>query len=526
MTTRKKFLLLTVASLTGAILLALSFPKWDYSFLAWIALIPLIYAMKENARASFFYGFIYGVVCNYITFYWVVQVIDDYSNLPLILALLLNLLLSFYLALYWGVWTWSGSYFLKTLGSGAIWILPFLWIVLEYIRSYFLTGFPWCLLGYSQYRFTSLCQIASIAGVYGISFTIVAANCVLCILFFKRMRHRYWYGAIIVVVLYVALAVTWGNLRVRNYHDNNAVETVGIIQGNIPQDLKWLVYLSDAHFKKHLILTGSAISNGAKLIIWPEAAITIFFLEDKDKQNEIMHIVKESNVGILFGGDYRNESDSKVNYYNSAYFINPDDHTIQLYSKMHLVPFGEYVPLKKLLWFVDKFVEGVSDFSAGREYILFNYKNHRISTQICYEIIFPEISRAFVKKGSELLTTITNDAWFGETSAAYQHFAMATIRTIENKRYLVRSANTGISGIINPVGRIIHESDVFTEFVIIDKISFLKEHTFYTKYGDWICYLSICMMLLSMIIAVRIQKRKVKVEVKVNFFLNFILYLS
>ena len=169
---------------------------------------------------------------------------------------------------------------------------------------------------------------------------------------------------------------------------------------------------------------------------------------------------------------------------------------MQIYSKMHLVPFGEYIPLKKLLWFLDKFVEGISDFSAGTEYTLFDFKGRKLSTQICYEIIFPDISRKFVSKGSELLTTITNDAWFGKTSAPYQHFAMATIRAVENKRYLLRAANTGISGIIDPYGRIIHKSELFKDYIIVDNIYFINQNTFYTKYGDWLCLLSFIIILI------------------------------
>ncbi len=155
--------------------------------------------------------------------------------------------------------------------------------------------------------------------------------------------------------------------------------------------------------------------------------------------------------------------------------------------------------MKKLLWFVDKFVEGVSDFSKGDTYSLFNYKQYKISTQICYEIIFPGISREFVKKGSELLTTITNDAWFGDTSAPYQHFAMSIIRAIENKRYLIRSANTGISGIINSIGKILHKSELFSEYIIIDKAYFIKERTIYNIYGDWLCLLSLIIFLIFLI---------------------------
>lgn len=491
-----RIIVLSMLNIIGGVIFSFSFPKWDFYALTWVIIIPLIYSMLDKPKHSFFYGLIFGLISNYIIFYWVVEVIANYSNIPFIIALLINLLLSAYLALYWGVWAYFGSYLISKKTVDSLWILPFAWVLLEYIRGNILTGFPWCLLGYSQYKFLSISQIASITGIYGISFILILANCTLSVVLFKKLRGCKWKYGVLAAVIIIFACIVWGKIRIENYKDAKYNENVGIVQGNIPQDIKWLIVLADEHFNKHIDMTISSMSAGAKLIIWPESAITVFLLEDKEKYDQIMKISKRYNAYLLIGADYRKLSEKEVKYYNSAFFINPNDNRIQIYSKIHLVPFGEYVPLKKLLWFIDKFVEGVSDFSAGTEYTLFKYKQHKISTQICYEIIFPNISREFVKRGSELITTITNDAWFGKTSAPYQHFAMAVMRAIENKRYLVRSANTGISGIVNPVGKIIHQSELFTDYIIIDKVSFLNEKTIYNKYGNWLCILSVLIVMI------------------------------
>lgn len=489
---------LSVLSILAGVIFSFSFPKWDYYMFDWVIIVPLIYSMLDRPKYSFFYGLLFGLISNYIIFYWVVEVITNYSNIPFPVALLINLLLTAYLALYWGVWAYFGSYIISKKTTDSLWILPFAWVLLEYIRGNILTGFPWCLLGYSQYKFLPISQIASIAGIYGISFLLILANCAFSVALIKKLRGAKWKYGIWATVIIIFACIAWGKIRLENYKDPKYNENVGIVQGNIPQDIKWLRVLADEHFNKHIDLTISTMSAGAKLIVWPESAITVFLIEDKRKYDQIMKISKAYNAYLLIGADYREINDKEVKYFNSAFFIDPYDNRIQIYSKIHLVPFGEYVPLKRFLWFIDKFVEGVSDFSAGKEYTLFKYKEHKISTQICYEIIFPNISREFVKRGSELITTITNDAWFGKTSAPYQHFAMAVMRAIENKRYLVRSANTGISGIINPVGKIIHQSELFTDYIIIDKVSFLNEKTIYNKYGDWLCILSVLIIIIHL----------------------------
>jgi apolipoprotein N-acyltransferase len=237
-------------------------------------------------------------------------------------------------------------------------------------------------------------------------------------------------------------------------------------------------------------MTRQAIAEGTDLVIWPESALPYTFELDHAAADSIRRIASDARVPILLGSQ-QIERGVPAKYYNSAYLVRPDGSTGEIYRKMHLVPFGEYVPLKRILFFAAPLVEAVSDFSAGESAVLMTVDGHSISTAICYEIVYPDLVRRFVAGGSELLTTITNDAWFGDTSAPHQHFAQAAMRAIENGRYLVRAANTGISGIVDPYGRVIVQSRLFEPAVVTGSVTYRTEKTLYTRIGDVFAYFSV-----------------------------------
>jgi apolipoprotein N-acyltransferase len=236
-------------------------------------------------------------------------------------------------------------------------------------------------------------------------------------------------------------------------------------------------------------MTRQAIAEGADLVIWPESATPYTFEIEHEAADTIRRIARDAQVPILLGSD-QIERGVPTKYYNSAYLVRADGSTGGVYRKMHLVPFGEYVPLKRILFFAAPLVEAVSDFSAGESAVLLTVDGHALSTAICYEIVYPDLVRRFVAAGSELLTTITNDAWFGDTAAPYQHFAQASMRAIENGRYLVRAANTGISGIVDPYGRVIAQSRLFEPAVVTGTVAYRTDKTLYTRIGDLFAYVS------------------------------------
>jgi apolipoprotein N-acyltransferase len=237
-------------------------------------------------------------------------------------------------------------------------------------------------------------------------------------------------------------------------------------------------------------MTRQAIAQGATLVLWPESSTPFRFEDDPAGAGRVRGIARQSHVSILLGSDEVVQG-TPVRYYNSAFLVGDDGRAAGVYRKIHLVPFGEYVPFKRVFFFAAPLVEAVSDFSPGQEAVVLPVGAHRLSTSICYEIIYPALVRDFIVNGSELLTTITNDAWFGATSAPYQHFEQASMRAIEEGRYLVRSANTGISGIVDPYGHVLAETPIFERAVTVGEARFLRTQTVYSRVGDVFAYASV-----------------------------------
>lgn len=327
---------------------------------------------------------------------------------------------------------------------------------------------------------------------------------------FSRTR-RAWTPAVVMFLLIVGIAI-WGSLRVGRADLTRTGDAmrIGLIQGDIEQSEKWDEARAAAIFQEYLRMTRQAIREGAEMVIWPESSLPYRFEDDPAAAAQVRTLARQARVPILFGSDQiewrtQNRQRVPVRYFNSAFLVSPDGSTGGVYRKMHLVPFGEYVPLKQIFFFAAPLVEAVSDFSAGDEAVLLPVNGHLISTAICYEIVYPDLVRRFVQGGSELLTTITNDAWFGRTSAPYQHFEQASMRAIEEGRYLVRAANTGISGIVDPYGRVLAVTDIFQPAVTVGDIRFLHAPTVYARIGDVFAYA--CALMTALLVAMPRRRR-------------------
>jgi apolipoprotein N-acyltransferase len=259
-------------------------------------------------------------------------------------------------------------------------------------------------------------------------------------------------------------------------------------------------------FQNQLRMTRQAIGAGADLVIWSESALSPYRFEDSTEIVALVRrVAREGHVPILIGSDQvaRGRPDR---WYNAAFLVRSDGSDGGVYRKMHLVPFGEYVPLRRLLFFVGPLVEAIgTGFAPGTEATVLPVDGHPISVAICYEVVYPSLVREFVVRGSELLTTITNDSWFGKTSAPYQHFEQASMRAIEEGRYLVRAANTGITGIVDPYGRVLERTDIFEQAVIVGHARFLRTVTPYARWGDVFAYASAVAAIGLILLARRIQ---------------------
>ena len=383
-------------------------------------------------------------------------------------------------------------------------------------RSYALSGFPWSSLGYSQYSFQVFIQSADIVGVYGISFLVVAINGAIADYFVMKRRtiERPLYSRIHTLAGWCLLAIVllanfgYGFYRI-NQERSGPVLKVAVIQGNIEQDKKWdpsyQRYVLDVY--RNLTTEATATSaglNGPDLVVWPETAVPFFFGTDKVLSEELISYQKGFNSYLLFGSVLM-KSGPKEEYSNSTVLLTKDGTVSYIYDKIHLVPFGEYVPLRNVLFFINKLVVGIGDYIPGDSYIKAVTPFGSFGTPVCFEIAFPGMVRKFYIKGGDFIVTLTNDAWFGKTSGPYQHFSMAVFRAIENRKPVIRAANTGISGFIDSNGSIMAASELFSRTALKSDIKTDMRLTFYTKYGDLFSFFCI---VLSLLLVIKFRNRK------------------
>ncbi len=427
----------------------------------------------------------------------------QYGDLPRALAILLMLLLASYMALYPAVAALILHRLGRTFGPRALLLAPAVWVTTELGRAYLFTGFPWVLLGYSQATVLPLAQLASLFGVYGLSALVVLVNASLAWLVVTRGAARR--RPLLVSLAVVAVVAAWGAARLR---DGGLVKDgiplrVALVQGNIPQEQKWDPSRAPGILQRYVEMTRQAASSGARFIVWPESSLPFSFQEDPAGGDVVRRLAHDTGTFILVGSD-QVERSNPPKFYNAAFLITPDGTVGGIYRKMHLVPFGEYVPLKRLLFFASPLVEAVSDFSPGEEIVMLPVAGHPVSTAICYEVVYPDLARGAVARGSRLLSTITNDAWYGRSSAPWQHFEQASLRAVEQGRYLVRSANTGISGIVDPYGRVVARSNLFERAIIDGDVRLLEGRTVYSRIGDLFAY-ALTLLTLAAVLAGRLR---------------------
>ncbi len=497
-----------VAAMTG-LLYPLCFPDFDLGPLAWMVLVPLHLALAQPAplRRSFWLGWLTGTFAFAGIMFWVITAMHQYGKVPLAVSVLLMLLLAIYLGLFLALYAIGWVWFKRHLPTLTFLAAPCLWVTLEWLRTYLFSGLPWALLGYSQYQWLPVIQIADITSVYGLSFLVVLVNVAVAELILWGLAKRQTQSAILpwpalaATVLAMTGVLLYGQWRLSVSPEPRSI-SVGLVQANIDQAQKWDAAYRQATIDRYSRLTVQA-AGGADLVIWPEAATPFLFEREKDYKLEVMDLARANRVPLLFGSPtLRFYPNGRPYLLNSAYLLSHDGILLGRYDKRHLVPFGEYIPLhSSLLFFLDKLVEGIGDFEAGTQATLLPLPNREaqfsshpsdgkaaFGVVICYEVIFPNLVREFAANGADFMVTITNDAWFGKSAAAYQHFGMVVLRAVENRRAFARAANTGISGFIDPQGRILRASPIFEEATFTGTIPLDRTLTFYTNYGDVFAY--------------------------------------
>jgi apolipoprotein N-acyltransferase len=417
---------------------------------------------------------------------------QTYGGLSPVVAVLVALLLASYLALYIGVFALLLGQAIRQLGVGGVWVAPACWVATEWLRATIGGGFPWVLLGSSQATVVPIVQAASVVGVYGLSALVALVSTAAAAVGLSR-QPAHWRAALFVAAALAAVA-GGGLYRISrgSWTSRGEAIRVGLVQGSVNQEDKYDANLREAILRRYVDLSRQAIGAGANLVIWPEASTPFYLDLDAAQAAPIRRLAVEARTPFIIGSDEFTAATTAHpdRYYNAAVLVGADGRSRSSYRKMQLVPFGEYVPLKRLLFFVGPLIEAVSDFSPGEEPVVFDVDGRRMSVAICYESVYPWIAREFVARGSQLLVTITNDAWFRWSSAAYQHFDQGMLRAVEEGRYLVRAANTGISGAVDPYGRVLVRTELFVPTVVTADVSLISARTIYSRLGDVVVWAS------------------------------------
>jgi len=485
-------------AIASGLALAAAFPKVDLNLFAWVAFVPLFYAIERQSLGRVFgYAWLQGFACYVGSLYWVVIALHDFANVPALLAVLPMLLLAAIMGAYTAVAILTGEFVARRLCLPALLTMPIAWTALEWVRTYFPIGFPWNLLGYAAYRNVEIIQFAEFTGIYGVSALIMFFNAVAYAIIFQVYPRRVQIVSLGTLTAAMALALIFGSWRVHQL--STAVPKgslkIAMVQGDIPQSLKWDPKFLETSFEIYRAQSETAALGGADLIVWPEAAAGFFFqpddryparfAEDATYRQRLLELSARAGKPILFGAPALGVEDDRVGFYNRAYLVSSRGRVEGWYDKIHLVPFGEYVPLRKLLGgLVNRVVAGFGDMFPGREQTLFEVHGAKLAVLICYESVFPNLTRTAVKRGADILVNITNDAWYGASSAPYQLLAMAAMRSAETKAPMVRVANTGISAVIQPDGTITARTPLLQRTTETEHVYWRQVKTVYVQIGD------------------------------------------
>lgn len=518
MKNRKQLSLL--AASVAALLLTLAMPGatgwWPLLF---VAIAPLLWtAQTLRPIESGCMGLCCGMMYHAGLLYWIVIVLNKYGNLHAVFAVGALLLLVLYMSAYTAFFCLCLSLLVfrrnGEKGSSTVILLtaPVLWVGFDMLRGLLFTGMPWMDLGYGLYNQPVLIQAADLGGHHLITYIVVQSNALIFWLADRIFssapasgRRHYLCASMIVMLLYCA-----GGYSMMRYwqvfSEAQAEEqaVVAVAQGNIEQNEKWSPAKKDDTIARYLSLSMQAVREGgttADLLIWPETALP-FFPVREPLMNLVKDFAEQQHLHLLTGAPFFTVDPDKkfqpVEYFNSALMINPEGRLVGRYNKQHLVPFGEYVPLRDWLWFIKPLVELVGDFTPGDSPAPLETDKIKAGVLICFESIFPHIAQRATAAGANLLVSLTNDAWYGHSSAPYQSWAMTVFRAVENRRSLVRAANTGISGFVGPTGLISSESPIFVQAAWQETVPLMTSQTVFTQFGHWFGH--VCLALIPFLL--------------------------
>ncbi|HVB99842.1 MAG TPA: apolipoprotein N-acyltransferase [Candidatus Dormibacteraeota bacterium] len=481
-----------VAFVVGSgVLLALAFPEPHWSPLAWLALAPLlIVALEARPAAAFAWGFLQGAIFYAITLEWLYGFFCSYGGMSVVASVAVLGLLVAFLSLFTGAYA-LGVRLMRRSGAGwALAVSPFLWVALELIRTRVpVLGFPWNLLGYAVSDRLALVQMVTITGIYGLSFVVAGYNALLLWAWRRRSGKKIaiWSG----VTAFLALVIVFGPRLVPKPAGRFAAH---LVQVNLRPQENYSADWDRKHAAQLAELERLSVGAGRSapgLIVWPEAPAP-FSMQDPAFAARAREIARQGESDFLAGVDWWSYPPGRpVQVFNSAVMVNPAGQTVFRYDKIHLVPFGEYVPWRKWLFFARNLIGGIGDFTPGTKLAVGPLEGRRFSVFICYEAVFPNEVRQFADRGAELFINISDDGWYGRSEALEQHLNMVRVRAVENRRWLLRDTNTGLTAAIDPYGRIRARLPADRSAALTVRYNFRSDRTLYTRWGDWWAELSL-----------------------------------
>lgn len=473
--------------------LALGLNAWSWPLLA-VACVPLlVYVCRAERRQALICTLLTGMAHFVLQLYWIVFVVSYYGGLPLPLSVGALLLLCLYMSCYLLGFVALARFFVRCLPpQAALWLLPAAWVGLDYLRSLVLSGFPWMDLGYGVAGVPLLFQSADIWGHAGLTYIVLLLNSFFALAILCGWQRQTVLRLAVGPVLLCSATLLYSVWRLQQVEEGLAGQpsiAVAVVQGNVEQKQKWRPESALAtvfgYVDESKKLLGPGVTLRPELLVWPETALP-FFPINNPLQGPVETLVRDEKVMLLSGAPWYERGSGgikDVRYYNSALLFDESGKIVGRTSKNHLVPFGEYVPLKKFLPFIAPLVEAVGDFSRGEIRNPPVSGKARLGVLICFESIFPDISRNWVNEGANVLINITNDAWYGKSIAPYQTLAMTRLRAVETRRSIVRSANTGFSAFIDPLGRVSHLSPLFQPFAATARVTLMQEKTLFVRGG-------------------------------------------
>jgi apolipoprotein N-acyltransferase len=504
----------------SGLLLAACFPKIHMRGLVWVACLPLLVSLagEKRMKRAFLLGYVCGAGFFAGSCYWFTTVMESYGHLAPALAVVVLILFVIVDSTFFGGFGLAMGWAARRSPAWALAASPFLWVAMELARTYLITGFPWNLLGYAV-QASGLRQIASVTAVYGLSFLAVATSALLAGALLSKQRARA--GLALASWLVLLLFAQWNMTPPREVMGK---ELAFLLQPNVPLDeaaleawapwrdpsqLQQLVRLSATTVEQAMNTVHHSPPQGTAthppLLIWAENPAPFFFTRDPVFRNTMENLARQTGTFVIANTiipvDAKGETIT-----NSAFTLDPDGHEVSRYDKIHLVPFGEYVPGWALPGLVHKITSDVGNFVPGSLYSVAMSPGGGIGVFICYEAIIPQLARKLVAGGAGVLVNISNDAWYGDSPAAYQHLEMARLRAIENHRYLLRATNDGLTTLVDPYGKVLEQIPRYQRRVMPAYFNFETQPTFYSAHGDvfaWLCALVAAVML---VLGIRTRK--------------------